>query len=128
MAKSQQTVYFETSDPLNKAILERLNQPGVDKQPFLREIMNIGFLAKQQGYCVENGELARYGSRHSPLPPIGDNPHPRSEKNTSIQTSEILKETSKIKASDLTSALPKPPSDQAPTLLANLANLSLPSK
>lgn len=128
MAKSQQTVYFETTDPLNKAIMDKLSQPGVDKQPFLREIMNIGFLAKQQGYCVENGELARYGNRHSPSAPIGDNRHIVPEKNASIQSSDRLKESSKIKAPDLTSAPPKPPSDKAPTLLTNLANLSLPSK
>jgi hypothetical protein len=120
MAKSQHTVYFEDDDPTNNKILEKIKQPGTNTQAYLREILNIGFLAKQQGYFVEDGKLNRFGYQEEAskqslvLTKIVSEPIAEVDAHSTESITKISNATHGVDSNSL--------------LMNNLANLSLPLK
>lgn len=57
--KQKQTVYIDTNDSVGGALWQAIEALS-DKQPFLREVLCIGFLAKNAGFKNDNGQLVQY--------------------------------------------------------------------
>lgn len=51
------SLYVETDDLIGKQIVDTLNAPGTDRQPLMRELIAIGFLARRMGVMIVAGQL-----------------------------------------------------------------------
>lgn len=57
--KQKQTVYIDTNDVVGNGLWREIESLS-DKQPYLRELLCIGFLAKKAGFKCESGQLVQY--------------------------------------------------------------------
>ncbi|MBC3871400.1 hypothetical protein [Undibacterium oligocarboniphilum] len=56
--KKQFTVYLDSLDPIHQKIIAEIEGlKGYSRQNFIREIFDIGYIARQLGYGALNGQL-----------------------------------------------------------------------